>query len=71
MLSLFPTQYFGEIQEEAIDFTTNGYETKLDDSSSESIHNIDKYQRPYYTIGMKEYFIPMKIGDSDDAIWGW
>lgn len=71
MLPLFPTQYYGEIQEEGIDFTTNGYETKLDDSSNESIHNIDKYQRAYYRIGMKKYFIHMKNDDFDDAILGW
>lgn len=42
ILPFSPTQYHGETQEEGIEFTIDGYETKSDDSLSDSIHYIDK-----------------------------
>ena len=72
VLSLYPTTYHGETQEEGTSVTSeNPSENDGESNEEEQTQKVTK-ELPYKSIGLGEYFIPLaNIDDSDDAILAW
>ena len=71
VLSLFPTHYQGETQDDSTEFSSDGSVSDTDNVLSEAIHHVKSHQDSPVSLGMGEYYFPLGEGDSDDAILQW